>query len=246
MENKICYVCGKEKQLVDFSFRVDIMKYRNECKECEKARKRRHYENNKEKIKKRSNLYYYEHIEQVKKNRKKYRESNKQQIKEGRQKYYKENKQKCIDKSKEYYYNNQENVKNRISKYYQEHKTEIFKHKNRRKKEDKIYKLKCQVRNCIYDSFKRRNTAKKEYAEKILGCSINFFIIYLLKTYKNNYGKEWDGIEKVHIDHKKALKYATTEEEVIDLCKYTNLQLLKAKDNLIKSSKQNYELKGER
>ena len=40
------------------------------------------------------------------------------------------------------------------------------------------------------------------------------------------------GIEKVHIDHVISLATAKTEEEVIKLCYYTNLQLLKGEDNL--------------
>jgi len=55
-------------------------------------------------------------------------------------------------------------------------------------------------------------------------------------------GIEWNGIEKVQIDHIKPLKYAKTEEEVIKLCHYTNLQLLKEKDNLEKSFKLDWEL----
>lgn len=63
---------------------------------------------------------------------------------------------------------------------------------------------------------------------------------HLLKTYKNNYGEEWDGVEKVHIDHIVPLATANTEEEVIKLCHWTNLQLLKEKDNLYKRDKLNY------
>lgn len=73
--------------------------------------------------------------------------------------------------------------------------------------------------------------------ENILGCKIDFFAKYLLNTFKNNYGYEWDGKEQVHIDHIIPLAIANNEEEVIKLCHYTNLQLLKAKDNLQKSCK---------
>ena len=58
-----------------------------------------------------------------------------------------------------------------------------------------------------------------------------------MKTYKNSYGVEWNEKEKVHIDHIIPLATAKTEEEVIKLNHYTNLQLLKAKDNLKKGSK---------
>ena len=64
----------------------------------------------------------------------------------------------------------------------------------------------------------------------------------MLETYKNNYGIEWDNIEPIHIDHIKPLKYANTEKEIVKLCHYTNLQLLKAQDNLEKANKLNWEL----
>ena len=66
------------------------------------------------------------------------------------------------------------------------------------------------------------------------------FINHLLETFKNNYGYKWDGIEKVHIDHIIPLATAKTKEEVIKLCYYTNLQLLKAKDNIEKGNKLNW------
>ena len=97
----------------------------------------------------------------------------------------------------------------------------------------------------IKDCFKRKSIIKNEKSEEILGCNIDFFQKYLLKTYKKNYGIEWDGIEKVHIDHIIPLSTANTEEEVIKLCHYTNLQLLKAKDNLKKSNKIDWELKND-
>ena len=93
--------------------------------------------------------------------------------------------------------------------------------------------------------FGKNKIIKKESTEKILDCSIDFFINYLLQTFKDNYGYEYNGIEKVHIDHIIPLATAKTEEDVIKLCHYSNLQLLKAKDNLEKGAKLNYELKEE-
>ena len=47
-----------------------------------------------------------------------------------------------------------------------------------------------------------------------------------------NYGKDgW------HIDHKIPLSSAKTDREIYELCHYTNLQPLWAKDNLKKSNK---------
>lgn len=81
--------------------------------------------------------------------------------------------------------------------------------------------------------------------EKILDCTIDYFIKHLLNTYKVNYGNEWDFKTPVHIDHIIPLIIATTKEEVVSLCNFRNLQLLKADDNLKKGCKIIYK-KGER
>lgn len=64
----------------------------------------------------------------------------------------------------------------------------------------------------------------------------------MLETYKKNYGVEWDEKEDVHIDHIIPLTTAESEEDIIRLCHYTNLQLLKAKDNLEKRDKMDWSL----
>ena len=112
-----------------------------------------------------------------------------------------------------------------------------------KKKEDTNYKLKLQTRNLIYKAFKRKKYKKDSPTEKILGCNYSDFINYLLQTYKDNYGKEWDGKELMHIDHKMPLATAKTEDDIIKLCHYKNLQLLKGHDNLVKSDKLNWDLK---
>lgn len=112
--------------------------------------------------------------------------------------------------------------------------------KKKRREKDEIYKLKCQCRNMIRDSFKRKNLKKNKKTESIIGIELDKFSDYLKQTFKNNYGYNWDLKECVHIDHIIPLATANTEEEVIKLCHYTNLQLLKGKDNLQKGYKTDY------
>ena len=190
----------------------EFRKYRRKCKECEKEGYK---------------IYYIKHKNIALDKSKRYRDKNKDyyiiyrqthssQHKEYNKKYYEENKHKLI--------------------------TNSIKYEKKRIKEDDLYKIKKQVRKVIYNSFYRLNHCKCSKTEKIIKIGIDDFIRYLLKTYKSNYGVEWDGVEKIHIDHIIPLATATTEEEIIKLCHYTNLQLLKAKDNLEKSCKLNWEL----
>ena len=52
----------------------------------------------------------------------------------------------------------------------------------------------------------------------------------------------WKYLSKVHVDHIVPLKTAKTENDIIRLNHYTNLQLLKAEYNLHKGAKLDYTL----
>ena len=142
---------------------------------------------------------------------------------------------KYHDEHREYYreYNKQ---------YYKKNK-ELFNEKRKqRKKNDKVFHLTINMRKSILNSFQRKGYSKNNKTEKIIGLNKEEFVKHLLTTFISNYGYEWDGKEPVHIDHINPLKQCNTEEEVIRCCYYTNLQLLKAEDNLKKGDKTNWEL----
>lgn len=260
MNTKICCKCGIEKKLEEFVLWKG--KYINPCRKCKNEYLKQYYLKNKEKASKVSKEYHKKHKEEIKEYAKKYREEHKEELKNKRKIYNKKNNEKLKNNKKEYYEKNKQRILKKSKQYYLEHKEEIIKREidyfnnnrknminkanernKKRRKNDNIYRLKCQVREMLKDSFKRKYKKKNKHTEEILGCSIDFFINYLLETFKNNYGYEYNGIEKVHIDHIIPLATANTEEEIIKLCYYTNLQLLKAKDNLKKSNKLEWELK---
>ena len=262
MNTKICCRCGLEKEISEFTTWKG--KPKNPCKKCNKEYLKEYYYKNKEKAIKHNKDYYLQNKERLLSLNKEYRLKNKDKIKEQRKIYRKENENILKEKKKIYYENNKEKILNRMEKYYIDNKKEIIeknieyykKNKKKlmnkanirnakRKKEDHIYRLKCQIRSMLKDCFRRKKETKNQHSEVILGCDINFFQKYLLDTYKKNYGIEWDGIEKAHIDHIIPLANANTEEEIIKLCHYSNLQLLKAKDNLEKGSNIEWELKND-
>ena len=224
---RVCKKCLLEKPLNEFRARNNNKYYRHTCKECEKK-------------------YHYDYIK-----------DNKDKMKDIRKKYYENNKEKLLNKDHIYYQKNKDIINEKRKNKRQENKEEFNKmarircKKNRKKiserenirfHNDNLYKIKKQVRR---DSFQKKGFRKKCKTVEILGCTFDYFYDYLLKTFKDNYGYEWDKKEPIHIDHKKPLKYAKTKEEVIELCHYTNLQLLKAEDNLLKGSKLNYKIKKE-
>ena len=171
-----------------------------------------------------------------------YRKENKEKLNIQRNILRKKNIEKTRYLSKKSYERNKEKILKHNKEYRIKNKTKINQQVLNRKQNDYIFKLKCQTRNILLNSFKRNGKIKSERTEKILGCNLEFFVEYLLQTFKNNYGYEWDKVEPVHIDHIIPLKYANNEKEVFKYCNYRNLQLLKAEDNLHKGSKLDYTL----
>lgn len=272
METKVCSCCKVEKNIKEFGkckTNKDGLQYW--CKTCKKEHGKKYrethkeqikqyYELNKEKINKRNNENYYKNKDKRSKRAKIYYQNNKEYKKTKANEYYYNNIKQIHLKQKEYYQRNKETIKEKSKKYRCEHIQErkkynenyrknnrniINKRHNQRMKEEPIYYLKHRIRALIKKSFIRRNETKAKRTEQILGCNIDFFINYLIKTYENNYNEKWnwDYLKDVHIDHIIPLSEVNTEEEVIKLCHYTNLQLLKAKDNLDKKDKLDWELK---
>lgn len=139
--------------------------------------------------------------------------------------------------SKLYYVENKEKVRKRQEEYNK--KTRKIQSANmlNRLHTDNLFKLSFSLRQLIYNSLKKkkRNNIKKSKTYNILGCSFEEFKLYLESKFEpwmnwDNYGNQ-NGIAKEpnfswDIDHIVPIKSAKTEEEVIKLNHYTNLQPL--------------------
>ncbi len=104
---------------------------------------------------------------------------------------------------------------------------------------DPLFKLRSRISNRIYCAFKRRGSIKNVTLKESIGIDLPTFKIYMQKQFKKgmtwgNYGM---GIGKWNVDHKIPLSSAKTEEELILLFHYTNLQPLWHVDNMKKSNK---------
>ena len=250
MNKKICTNCKKEKPLNEFSknFHKKESKYyyRSMCKVCsnkktkewrEKNKKHiKNYQkeclnNNKELMKEISKNYRTKNLEKVKKKELEYRKNHVEKIKETKRKSREKHREEIRQYMKQYRKNNADKIKKQSYNYYKE-----------KLKNDNMYKMKLNVRNLIRDSFKRKNHKKNSKTESILGCDYETFYYHLLQTFKDNYGYEWDKKEPVHIDHIKPLKKYNTYEEIYKANHWSNLQLLKATDNLQKGAKTDWKL----
>ena len=69
----------------------------------------------------------------------------------------------------------------------------------------------------------------------MLGIDLACFKSYIESKFQE--GMNWDNYGQWHVDHIKPLSLATTEQQIIELNHYTNLQPLWAVDNIKKSNK---------
>ncbi len=162
----------------------------------------------------------------------------------------------CQSKTNKIYgENNAISISNKAKKYRNENKDYFInyrllnkdKHReyiNNRLKNDKVFKLKVNIRNLIRISLKRQSILKSNKTIDILGCSFEELNQYLESKFEpwmnwGNHGRYnnspnygWD------IDHIIPLSTAKTEEDVIKLNHYSNLQPLCSYNNrVIKTNK---------
>lgn len=164
--------------------------------------------------------------------------------------YNEKNRKEILEKGRKraiiYRKTHSEEIKERSKKYRIKNKEKITKRQNewckRKSRTDSVYNLKVRIRQSIKRSLNKKGFERSRSCEKILGCDYETFLNHLLNTYKENYGEEYNNNIKVHIDHIVPLKIAKTKNDIIRLNHYTNLQLLKAEDNLHKGAKLDWRL----
>lgn len=135
--------------------------------------------------------------------------------------------QKVLDKYKRKYHNNPLFKARRAEAKYSQDKVRLQK--------EPLFKLKLDTRRLIGSYIKKKGLKKGTRTEALLGCSFEEFKEHIEKQFKP--GMTWERRNKWHIDHIIPLATAKTEEEVIRLNHYTNLQPLWAEENLRKGAK---------
>jgi len=91
------------------------------------------------------------------------------------------------------------------------------------------------MRVCVRKGLSRKGYTKKSRAYEILGAEWDFVKNYIESMFKE--GMTWENHGEWHIDHIIPISSGKTEDEVIKLCHYSNLQPLWAEENLLKSDK---------
>ena len=147
---------------------------------------------------------------------------NNEEIKEKSIKYYKNNKEKY----KSYYEKNIENIKESSKKYRINNKENIKEYNKEyvkcKRNTNFIYKLGLNIGRLIRQSLKNNGFKKKSRTHEIVGCLFDYLIIHL-ET--NKYGFKY-GDKNIDIDHIVSLSSVNTEDAIIKLNHFSNLQLL--------------------
>lgn len=219
--NKKCSVCSLIKNLNEFNLDKRAKDGRtSNCKVCSNNKNKEYREKNKDKEKLRKKEWNSKNKEKISEYNKNYKKINKEKIKENNDSYYSLNKNKINIKSKNYRELNKEKIKV-INRNY----------KNKRLKNDNLFKLRHNIGNLIRNSFRCKFNKNSKTIE-ILGCTYEEFKEHLESLWQHwmnwdnyglyngepNYG--WD------IDHIIPQSSVNTEEELIKLNHYTNLQPL--------------------
>jgi len=104
-----------------------------------------------------------------------------------------------------------------------------------RESRDPVYKLKRRMRHSLRDAFRRKGYSKETQSQQILGEDWKIVKEHFESLFTE--GMNWENMGKWHIDHIIPLSTANSEQDIINLCNYKNLQPLWEKDNLEKSDK---------
>ena len=220
-ETKVCSKCHIEKSVNDFhKSKQSLDGFRPDCKDCFSDNSKRYYEENKQSINNKSKIYILNHLNKIIEYKKQYYEENKQKIKKKHSTYYQENKKTIKSKVKEYQKNNRDDINKRIRE---------------RKKTDLLFKFTKNIRQLISISLQRRGYSKSSHTYEILGISYVECLSYLFENAKLRYPnfKEQDFLKEnsYQIHHKAFLQTAKTEQDIIRLNHFSNLELLTIEDH---------------
>lgn len=232
--------------------RIANKKYYEANREKSLEISRAYYAANKEKVIQRSKLYRINNIEarkeyekihgkiyrelnidKVKEYAKKNYESNKDEINSYKKEWYKKNNSRLKEKAKTYRDNNIDAIK----EYNEKNKDAANKRALEKRKKYPLHALSVRLRNRCSDSIRRRGWGKHTKTQEMIGCDFETVKKHIEDqftegmTWENNAQYGW------HIDHIIPLASAKTEEELIKLFHYTNLQPLWWRENLSKGHK---------
>lgn len=242
----ICNKCHNNKNIYDF--------YKNNriCKECCRLKSIEYYKNNINSIKEKQKEYRESNRQKINLESKLYRKNNLIKVKQSQKTWYENNKdhhklhqadyrKKYPDKVKETLKKskskNRDKIKLTRNKYFEKNRLMLNKYAVNRRNSNPIFKLSHNVRGRIRQFLKSKNMFKNNKTFNIVGCSPEELKNHLEQQFSK--GMNWGnyGYYGWHVDHKIPLDTGKTEDEILKLCHYGNLQPMWWNENLSKNNK---------
>jgi hypothetical protein len=172
---------------------------------------------------------------QCKECNKKYNQANADWRREYMKKWHQEN----AEKIKKYRQENAESLSEKKKKYQQENADRIKgyrkKYEKNRRNSDPLFRMILNLRRRVSSYCRAIKVKKSTRTKEMLGLNLAGFKSYMESKFQD--GMTWENYGQWHVDHIKPLSLATTEQEIIELNHYTNLQPLWASENLKKSNR---------
>ena len=223
MKTKICKKCKEEKEVCEFGYHSSTKdNLRTSCKVCRKLEGGLYRELNTEKRKQTVKNWYSKNPTY----NKEYYLNNTEKVNKTNKNWYELNKEKSRENNKIWLESNKEKMKE-----YNRNYMKIV------RETKPLKKLQFNIRSRFYNILKTNKIPKINKTLDVIGCSLEFLKEYIEKQFI--LGMSWENYGRYgwHIDHIIPLSSAKTEDEILKLCHYTNLQPLWAEDNLRKSDK---------
>jgi hypothetical protein len=234
---KVCNTCSIEKPYEDFT-KEKLAKdgYKNKCKSCINKASKEKYAANPEARREYEAKWRAENPDKCKARTYRWRGKNQEQFSEYRKKYYKENKSKISKQQKAIHEKYKEKYNARNRKYQKDNHSLLMQKRKERIEANPLLQFKERIRSLTKGAFYRLKQEKKFRTHTILGADWETVKAHFISQFKD--GMTWEAFiaGEIHVDHIQPLASATSEEELIALCHYTNLQPLWCLDNLSKGA----------
>lgn len=225
MNSKECRDCHQVKPLSEFyKDKTKTGGYRHSCKQCVLAKNLEYRQNNREKIRKQRRERWAKHKEELKPRKNELAREYHQRHKEEKNQWQREYRRAHPEKIRDYQKRHRPQRRIYLRHYY-----------SKKRAEDELFNFKERTRARVGGYLRKRGFAKRTRTEEIVGAKFDVVWDWLLKTWKDRYGEEWCG-QPYHVDHIVPLATAKTENEILALFHYSNLQMLTPADNLKKGA----------
>jgi len=195
--------------------------------------------NNPDKVKEYNKQYCIKNSEKLKEHTKQWRIDNPEKAKETNRQYYTNNSEKLKECNRQWHLNNIEKVKEYYKQYHENNREKRNENCRNKRKIDLKFNLDGKISSLMRAALKGNKASRK--LELLINYTLKDLEIHLQKTIPEGYTWQ-DYIEgKLHIDHIipiSAFNYIKSEDTDFKRCwALDNLQLLPARENLIKYNK---------